>query len=256
MLTTSKAVVSDAAPEEPPGVVDRHRLTATQGLAALSLDAMASVAYGPEAVVLVLASAGAYGLGFTLPVTLAIAGLLAVLVASYRQVIAAFPNGGGSYAVARRHLGARASLVAAASLILDYVLNVAVSVTAGVAALTSAFPGLYGDRLVICLGVLVLVTAVNPRRQVVDPTKRARSVRPRTSTRRSSRRDVDGRSGPFGAQVVDPQPPTATRTSAARGTRRVCRRALYHCSKANCADAAPALTREQGGRERGTLPRQ
>ncbi|MFI6469040.1 APC family permease [Streptomyces sp. NPDC050516] len=170
MLTTSKAVVSDAAPEEPPGAVDRHRLTATQGLAALSLDAMASVAYGPEAIVLVLAGAGAYGLGFTLPVTLAIAGLLAVLVASYRQVIAAFPNGGGSYAVARRHLGARTGLVAAASLILDYVLNVAVSVTAGVAALTSAFPGLYGDRLVICLGVLVLVTAINLR-GIVDSAK-------------------------------------------------------------------------------------
>ncbi|MFI6050455.1 APC family permease [Streptomyces violascens] len=170
MLTTSKAVVSDAAPEEPPGAVDRHRLTATQGLAALSLDAMASVAYGPEAIVLVLAGAGAYGLGFTLPVTLAIAGLLTVLVASYRQVIAAFPNGGGSYAVARRHLGARTGLVAAASLILDYVLNVAVSVTAGVAALTSAFPGLYGDRLVICLGVLVLVTAINLR-GIVDSAK-------------------------------------------------------------------------------------
>jgi amino acid transporter len=170
MLTTSKAVVSDAAPEEPPGAVDRHRLTATQGLAALSLDAMASVAYGPEAIVLVLAGAGAYGLGFTLPVTLAIAGLLAVLVASYRQVIAAFPNGGGSYAVARHHLGARTGLVAAASLILDYVLNVAVSVTAGVAALTSAFPGLYGDRLVICLGVLVLVTAINLR-GIVDSAK-------------------------------------------------------------------------------------
>ncbi|MGW2861058.1 APC family permease [Streptomyces sp. NPDC001205] len=170
MLTTSKAAVSDAAPEEPPGAADRHRLTATQGLAALSLDAMASVAYGPEAIVLVLASAGAYGLGFTLPVTLAIAGLLAVLVASYRQVITAFPNGGGSYAVARRHLGPRTGLVAAASLILDYVLNVAVSVTAGVAALTSAFPELYGDRLVICLGVLVLVTAVNLR-GIVDSAK-------------------------------------------------------------------------------------
>ncbi|MFE4868458.1 APC family permease [Streptomyces sp. NPDC056682] len=170
MLTTSKAAVSDAAPEEPPGAAERHRLTATQGLAALSLDAMASVAYGPEAVVLVLATAGAHGLGFTLPVTLAIAALLAVLVASYRQVIAAFPNGGGSYAVARRHLGPRAGLVAAASLILDYVLNVAVSVTAGVAALTSAFPGLYGDRLLICLGVLVLVTAVNLR-GIVDSAK-------------------------------------------------------------------------------------
>lgn len=124
---------------------------------------MASVAYGPEAIVLVLAAAGGYGLGFTLPVTLAIAALLAVLVASYRQVIAAFPDGGGSYAVARTYLGRRTGLVAAASLVLDYVLNVAVAVTAGVAALTSAFPELYGDRLVICLGVLVLVTAVNLR---------------------------------------------------------------------------------------------
>ncbi|MFJ6756303.1 APC family permease [Streptomyces sp. NPDC091273] len=149
---------------------DRHRLTALQGLAALSLDAMASVAYGPESIVLVLAAAGAHGMGFTLPVTLAIAALLAVLVASYRQVIAAFPDGGGSYAVAKRHLGRRTSLVAAASLILDYVLNVAVSVTAGVAALTSAFPELYGERVWICLGVLVLVTAVNLR-GVVDSAK-------------------------------------------------------------------------------------
>ncbi|WP_329222202.1 APC family permease [Streptomyces sp. NBC_01485] len=151
------------ADEEPPDTGERHRLTAVTGLAALSLDAMASVAYGPEAIVLVLAAAGAHGLGFTLPVTLAIAGLLAVLVASYRQVIAAFPDGGGSYAVAKTHLGARTSLVAAASLVLDYVLNVAVAVTAGVAALTSAFPELYGDRLWVCLAVLVLITAVNLR---------------------------------------------------------------------------------------------
>ncbi|MFI2235208.1 APC family permease [Streptomyces chrestomyceticus] len=148
----------------------RHRLTSVQGLAALSLDAMASVAYGPESVVLILAAAGAYGLGFTLPVTLCIAALLAVLVASYRQVIAAFPNGGGSYAVAKAHLGRRTALAAAASLLLDYVLNVAVSVTAGVAALTSAFPALYGQRLWLCLGVLVLVTAVNLR-GIVDSAK-------------------------------------------------------------------------------------
>lgn len=152
------------------GAGDRHKLTALQGLAALSLDAMASVAYGPESIVLVLAVAGAYGMGFTLPVTLAIAVLLAVLVASYRQVIAAFPDGGGSYAVAKRHLGRRTSLVAAGSLILDYVLNVAVSVTAGVAALTSAFPQFYDERTWICLGVLVLVTAVNLR-GVVDSAK-------------------------------------------------------------------------------------
>ncbi|MEU6668698.1 APC family permease [Streptomyces sp. NPDC046727] len=161
VLTTESGATP--ADEEPPDTGERHRLTAVTGLAALSLDAMASVAYGPEAIVLVLAGAGARGLGFTLPVTLAIAGLLAVLVASYRQVIAAFPDGGGSYAVAKGHLGARTSLVAAASLILDYVLNVAVAVTAGVAALTSAFPSLYGERLWLCLAVLVLITGVNLR---------------------------------------------------------------------------------------------
>ncbi|MGW1282533.1 APC family permease [Streptomyces sp. NPDC002586] len=162
VLTTEQP---DAVPasEEPPDTGERHRLTAVTGLAALSLDAMASVAYGPEAIVLVLAAAGAHGLGFTMPVTLAIAALLAVLVASYRQVIAAFPDGGGSYAVAKTHLGARTSLVAAASLVLDYVLNVAVAVTAGVAALTSAFPSLYGDRLWLCLAVLALITGVNLR---------------------------------------------------------------------------------------------
>ncbi|MFF0425344.1 APC family permease [Streptomyces sp. NPDC004520] len=167
-LTTENGATPVA--EEPPDTGARHKLTAVTGLAALSLDAMASVAYGPEAIVLVLAAAGGHGLGFTLPVTLAIAGLLAVLVASYRQVIAAFPDGGGSYAVAKTHLGRRTSLVAAGSLVLDYVLNVAVAVTAGVAALASAFPGLYGDRLVICLGVLLLITAVNLR-GIVDSAR-------------------------------------------------------------------------------------
>ncbi|MEU4794713.1 APC family permease [Streptomyces sp. NPDC023327] len=178
VLTTPSAAAPNAATpsaaapsaEEPPDSAARHRLTVVTGLAALSLDAMASVAYGPEAIVLVLAAAGAHGLGFTLPVTLAIAGLLAVLVASYRQVIAAFPDGGGSYAVAKAHLGRRTSLVAAASLVLDYVLNVAVAVTAGVAALTSAFPALYGERLWICLAVLVLITAVNLR-GIVDSAR-------------------------------------------------------------------------------------
>ncbi|BAJ33134.1 MULTISPECIES: APC family permease [Kitasatospora] len=162
-VPASEAPRVPGAPGDASAPDERHRLTALGGLAALSLDAMASVAYGPESIVLVLAAAGSYGLGFTLPVTVAIAVLLAVLVASYRQVIAAFPDGGGAYAVARAHLGRRASLVAAASLVVDYVLNVAVSVTAGVAALASAFPGLYGQRVWLCLGVLVVVTAVNLR---------------------------------------------------------------------------------------------
>ncbi|MFI1523871.1 APC family permease [Kitasatospora cineracea] len=163
MSRTVQQPQSDTEPPDTGAAGERHRLSAFGGLAALSLDAMASVAYGPEAIVLVLAAAGSYGLGFTLPVTVAIAVLLAVLVASYRQVIAAFPDGGGSYAVAKAHLGRRTALTAAASLVIDYVLNVAVSVTAGVAALTSAFPGLYGDRVWLCLGVLALVTAVNLR---------------------------------------------------------------------------------------------
>nr|WP_068004209.1 APC family permease [Nocardia pseudobrasiliensis] len=122
---------------------------------------MASVAYGPEAIVLVLAAAGSAGLGMTLPVTLAIVVLLTVLIASYRQVIAAFPDGGGAYAVAKTHLGHRTSLVAAASLIVDYILNVAVSIAAGTAALTSAIPALLPYTVWICLAVLIGITALN-----------------------------------------------------------------------------------------------
>jgi amino acid transporter len=140
---------------------DRHRLTAFEGLAALSLDALSSVAYGPQAIVIVLAAAGGLALGYTLPVTIAITVLLAVLVVSYRQVIEAFPEGGGAYAVAKRHLGRQPSLIAAASLIVDYVLNAAVGVSAGVAALWSAFPSLYGARVWLCLAVLALITGVN-----------------------------------------------------------------------------------------------
>ena len=142
-----------------PDEEERHRLTTLSGLAALSLDALSSVAYGPEAIVVVLVAAGTVGLAYTLPVTLAIVILLAVLVISYRQVIEAFPNGGGAYAVASRHLGKMPSLVAAGSLIVDYVLNAAVGVSAGVAALTSAFPSLFGATVPLCLLVLALITA-------------------------------------------------------------------------------------------------
>jgi amino acid transporter len=140
---------------------EKHRLTAFEGIAALSLDALSSVAYGPQAIVIVLAAAGAAALEYTVPVTLAIVVLLAVLVVSYRQVIEAFPAGGGAYAVSSRHLGRQASLLAAASLIVDYVLNAAVGVSAGVAALWSAFPDLYGARVWLCLAVLALITGVN-----------------------------------------------------------------------------------------------
>jgi amino acid transporter len=144
-----------------PDKEEKHRLTAIEGLAALSLDALSSVAYGPQAIIIVLASAGVLALHYTLPVTIAIVVLLSVLVISYRQVIEAFPNGGGAYAVAKAHLGVRPSLIAAASLVVDYILNAAVGVSAGVEALTSAFKGLYPDRTWICLAVLGLITAAN-----------------------------------------------------------------------------------------------
>ncbi len=140
---------------------EQHRLTVAEGLAALSLDALSSVAYGPEAILVVLVAAGAAGLNYALPVTMAICVLLAALVLSYRQVIAAFPSGGGAYAVSKAHLGRDASLVAAASLIVDYVLNAAVGVSAGIEAVTAAFPSLYGARTWLCLGALALITGLN-----------------------------------------------------------------------------------------------
>lgn len=160
---TNTLLIRTPRPGRTSTTTDKRRLSVSTGLAGLSLDAMASVSYGPEAVVLVLAAAGGAGLGFTLPVTLAIAALLAVLVASYRQLIAAYPDGGGAYAVARARLGHRTGLVAAASLVIDYILNVAVSIAAGVAALTSAFPTLLPYTVWICLAVLAGVTALNLR---------------------------------------------------------------------------------------------
>jgi amino acid transporter len=140
---------------------EQHRLTAVQGLAALSLDALSSVAYGPEAILVVLVAAGAAALRYSLPVTGAIVVLLAVLVVSYRQVIEAFPSGGGAYAVSKAHLGTQASLVAAGSLFVDYVLNAAVGVSAGIAALTSAFPALFGATVWLCLATLAIITGLN-----------------------------------------------------------------------------------------------
>jgi amino acid transporter len=139
------------------------RITSIEGIPALSLDAISSVAYGPEAMLVVLATAGAGALAKIEPITVAIVVLLAILVFSYRQVIEAYPDGGGCYAVSRANLGARASHVAAASLVVDYVLTVAVSIAAGVAALVSAVPALSHDSLAIALGILAFVTALNLR---------------------------------------------------------------------------------------------
>ena len=140
-----------------------EEITPVEGLSALSLDALTSVAYGPQAILVVLAAAGAGALGLVLPVTVAIVALLALLVVSYRQVIDAHPEGGGAYAVSRANLGSRLSLVAAASLVVDYTLTVAVSIAAGVGSLTSAFPSLAGLSVPICLGILAVITLLNLR---------------------------------------------------------------------------------------------
>ena len=143
------------------GEGDKRHLTSLQGLSALSLDALSSVAYGPEQVAIVLAAAGAAAVGAPLPITIAIALLLIVLVLSYRQVIAARPEGGGSYGVAKQELGRRASLVAGAALIVDYVLTVAVSLAAAAASLASAFPVLRPYLVETCLVGVLLLTVVN-----------------------------------------------------------------------------------------------
>jgi amino acid transporter len=141
----------------------KEQINPYEGLSALSLDALTSVAYGPEAIIVVLAIAGAGALHLILPITIAIIVLLAILVVSYRQVIDAYPGGGGAYAVSRANLGANASLVAGASLIVDYTLTVAVSIAAGVASLTSAFPRLSPYTVAICLGILAVITLLNLR---------------------------------------------------------------------------------------------
>jgi amino acid transporter len=143
--------------------LSKEQITPVEGLSALSLDALTSVAYGPEAIIVVLALAGAGALHLVLPITVAIVILLAILVFSYRQVIDAYPGGGGAYAVSRANLGVRASLVAGAALIVDYTLTVAVSIAAGVGALTSAFPSLSSATVPLCLGILAVITLLNLR---------------------------------------------------------------------------------------------
>jgi len=150
-------------PPRPNRGTGKERITPIEGLSALSLDALTSVAYGPEAIILVLAVAGAGALHLVLPITIAIVALLAILVFSYRQVIDAYPGGGGAYAVSRANLGTRVSLLAAASLVVDYTLTVAVSIAAGVASLQSAFPSLDSATIPLCLGILVLITVLNLR---------------------------------------------------------------------------------------------
>src|SRR5829696_4924368 len=126
-------------------------------------DPLSSVAYATEQIVLVLGLGGLALLHLTPWMGVAVVGLLVIVVASYRQTCAAYPNGGGSYAVSRDNLGEHPALVAASALLIDYVLTVAVSVVAGVAAITSAVPALEPHAVALSLGCVVLLTAVNLR---------------------------------------------------------------------------------------------
>ncbi len=140
-----------------------ERIGSAAGIPIFGLDALSSAAYGPEAALTLLIPLGAMGLTYILPITFSIIVLLTILYFSYRQTIAAYPGGGGSYTVARENIGAGAGLLAAAALMIDYVLTAAVGISAGVGALVSALPSLQPHRLTICLCILVAITLVNLR---------------------------------------------------------------------------------------------
>ena len=134
-----------------------------RGIPIFGLDALASAAYGPEAALTLLIPLGLVGLRYIIPVSAAIIILLFIVYFSYRQTIAAYPTGGGSYTVARLNLGAKAGLLAAAALLSDYILTAAVGISSGVGALISAIPSLQPHTLSLCLGILTVITLVNLR---------------------------------------------------------------------------------------------
>jgi len=136
---------------------------AAAGIPIFGLDALSSAAYGPEAALTLLIPLGAAGVAYMVPISVSIILLLTIVYFSYRQTIAAYPGGGGSYTVARQNLGASAGLLAAAALMIDYVLTVAVGISAGVGALVSAVPSLQRHTLAMCLGILVVITLINLR---------------------------------------------------------------------------------------------
>ena len=147
-----------------PTAQSRHeRLGKTTALAVFASDALSSVAYATEEILLVLVLAGSVALSYSLPISIAIAILIAIVVSSYRQTIRAYPKGGGAYIVSKDNLGVPAGLVAGAALLIDYVLTVAVSVAAGIAALTSAVPMLFRYRPWLCVAAVVAIAVANLR---------------------------------------------------------------------------------------------
>src|SRR5438094_5741365 len=140
-----------------------EKLGPAAGVSIFGLDALSSAAYGPEAALTLLIPLGAAGIAYLLPITASIIILLAIVYFSYRQTIEAYPSGGGSYTVARQNLGEFPGLLAAAALMIDYVLVAAVGISAGVGALISAVPSLQPHTLSLCLAILLFITIVNLR---------------------------------------------------------------------------------------------
>src|SRR5438876_12458935 len=134
-----------------------------QGVPIFGLDALSSAAYGPEAALSLLIPLGLLGVRYIIPISAAIIALLLIVYFSYRQTIAAYPSGGGSYTVARFNLGAPAGLLAAAALLADYILTAAVGISAGVGALVSAVPSLQPHTVALFVGILTVITILNLR---------------------------------------------------------------------------------------------
>jgi len=143
--------------------LDHEKLSRKTALAVLSSDAISSVAYATEQILLVLAVLGTVALSHVVGISAVIVGLLVLVALSYRQTIFAYPHGGGSYTVARENLGVMPGLIAAAALLTDYILTVAVSISAGVAAITSAYPALAPHAVLVCIAATFLLMTVNLR---------------------------------------------------------------------------------------------
>ncbi len=141
----------------------QERIGSFSGVSVFGLDALSSAAYGPEAALTILIPLGMAGAGFGIPITVAVSAILVIVYFSYRQTIAAYPQGAGSYTVAKQNLGRHAGLWAAVALMVDYTLNVAVGISAGIGALVSAFPVFQPYILLLCLGVLALLAFMNLR---------------------------------------------------------------------------------------------
>ncbi|CAM4467226.1 amino acid transporter [Paenibacillus endophyticus] len=143
--------------------IEGEKLSKLKALAVLSSDALSSVAYGTEQILLVLMVAGLAAVWYSIPISIAVLGLLLVLILSYRQTIFSYPAGGGAYIVAKDNLGVSTGLLAGGSLLVDYILTVAVSTSAGTDAITSAFPSLHDHRVSIALVMIVILTIINLR---------------------------------------------------------------------------------------------